>query len=135
MHIRPVLAANNKASGQTAKGKNAALDKWDQETRSALAAKKKAAPAPALSKADKALVEGQLKKEAEIRQRVQTVVADVRQALCCIESLTFSKAEGLSGLVPELLTALLAAIKAPQAELFQEQAFQTFLVRLSLLDR
>lgn len=117
-----------KANQAAAKGKNAAIDKWDEETRSALAAKKKAPIAPALSKADKALVDAQLKREAEIRQRMQGVVEDIRQGLSCIESLASTGAEGLAAHIPKLLSALLSAIKSPQAALFSEQAFQTFLV-------
>ena len=81
-----------------------------------------------MSKADKALVDAQLKQEREIRQRVEAVVGDIRQALSCIESLTASKAEGLSEYIPQMLDTMLAALKTPQAELFQEQAFQTFIV-------
>lgn len=134
--LRLVLASNKKGDQQTAKGKGAALDKWDQETRDALAAKKKAAPPAALSKADKALVDTQLKKESEIRQRVQSAITDVRTGLSSIESLTRSRAEGLPAYVPPLLAVLLSAVKAPQAKLFQEQAFQTFLVsRLEASDQ
>ena len=60
-----VLASKKPAQVATSKGKGAELDKWDAEVRKSLASKK-AGAGKALSKADQAAVDAQLKKEVRV---------------------------------------------------------------------
>lgn len=112
-----------------AKGKNAAMDKWDQETRAALAAKKKASQGVStLSKQEKLLVEAQLAKETEIRARVADALARVHQSLRIIRSLLSLSSDERDGFLPPMVFALLEAANGKNAALFAEEAFQTILV-------
>ena len=60
-----MLASKKPAPAATSKGKGAELDKWDAEVRKSLA-NKKAGAGKALSKADQAAVDAQLKKEVRV---------------------------------------------------------------------
>lgn len=105
------------------------MDKWDQETRAALAAKKKASQGTStLSKADKALVDAQLAKESEVRSRVSDALARVHQSLRIIRSLLSLSSEERDGFLPSMVFALLHAANGKNCELFGEEAFQTILV-------
>jgi CRISPR/Cas system-associated protein Cas7 (RAMP superfamily) len=125
-----VLKAADKGAS-AAKGKNAAIDKWDQETRAALAKKKAAQGAPALSKAERALVDAQLAKEAEIRARVQDALARVHEALRIIRSLLIQTSEERDHFLPAMTFSLIEAVQGKNCVLFGEEAFQTTLVSLS----
>lgn len=106
------------------------MDKWDQETRAALAAKKKAGQGSAsLSKADRALVDAQLVKEAEIRARVVDALARVHQSLRIIRSLLSASTEERDRFLPPMVFSLLSAVTSKNSSLFGEEAFQTVLVR------
>lgn len=116
-------------SAAVAKGKNAAMDKWDQETRAALAAKKKASQGvTTLSKQEKLLVDAQLAKETEIRARVADALARVHQSLRVIRSLLSLSSAERDGFLPPMVFALLEAANGKNAALFAEEAFQTILV-------
>ena len=133
MHVltllrRTVLSGTDK-NATLAKGKNAAIDKWDQETRAALAAKKKASQGTStLSKADKALVDAQLAKENEVRARIKDALARVHQSLRIIRSLLSLSSGDRDGFLPPMIFALLEAATGKNCELFGEEAFQTTLV-------
>lgn len=126
-HTILVLSGGDKSAAVT-KGKNAAMDKWDQETRAALAAKKKQGTTT-LSKTDRALVDAQLAKEAEIRARVADILARIHQSLRIIRSLLSLSTEERDQFLPSILFSLLAAVTSDRATLFAKEGFQTVLVR------
>lgn len=103
------------------------MDKWDQETRAALAAKKKQGAAT-LSKADRALVDAQLAHETEIRARVSDALARVHQSLRVIRSLLTLSAEDRDQFLPKIAFSLLTAMTSQKSALFEEEGFQTILV-------
>lgn len=126
------VLATSKGAATTSKGKNAAIDKWDEETRKALEAKKRTAGGAAakLSKADQALVDEQLRKERDIRSRTVSALAEIRKGFQTTQSLLISgSTELLENFIPVILTPILAACMRPQAQLYKEEAFQTILVR------
>lgn len=107
------------------------MDKWDQETRAALAKKKASQGTPTLSKAEKALVDEQLAKEATIRVRVTEALARVHQSLRVIRSLLSLTTEERDTFLPQMTSALLQTTAGKNCTLFAEEAFQTVLVSLN----
>lgn len=129
MMALPVLAKRSKGPAFSTKGKNADLEKWDEETRTALAAKKKTpSDISKLSKADQLLVDTQIRLEANVRHRISAALAMVLQGLGTIQSLLTVRIEALSTYVPRMLSALLDVVTSSGCLLYAEDAFQTFLV-------
>ncbi|KZV66749.1 ARM repeat-containing protein [Peniophora sp. CONT] len=100
-----VLAAKKPAAAATAKGKGAELDKWDAEVRKSLASKK--AAGTKLSKADQAAVDAQVKKEAAVRARVNTLAHRLLVALRTLRALVDARIDGLQSHAPELAALIL----------------------------
>lgn len=107
------------------------MEKWDQETRAALAAKKSSSTTPVLSKTDRALVEAQLAKESAIRGRVADALARVHQALRIVRSLAGGASLELVQIFPQITFSLIEAAKSQTCELYSEDLFQTILVSKS----
>lgn len=118
----------DKKSDTPTKGKGAADKKWDEEVRKSLAAKQKSA-APALSKADQALVKAQLAKEAEIRASVGDALSRVQQALSAIESLLASRNEVVVDELLGIVEALGAFSSKQLARLASTEVYAIWLVR------
>lgn len=115
----------------TSKGKNAAMDKWDQETRAALAAKKKQG-STTLTKAERALVDAQLANEAKTRARVVDALSRVHQSLRIIRSLLSLSTEERDQFLPPMVFSLLAAVSLQKSTMFAEEGLQTVLVRFRI---
>lgn len=105
------------------------MEKWDQETRAALAAKKKSGNTT-LSKADRTLVDAQLAQEAEIRTRVKDALARVHQSFRTIRSLLTLSAEDRDHFLPKIEFSLLSALMSENSKLFEDEGFQTALVSI-----
>ncbi|VDC02874.1 unnamed protein product [Peniophora sp. CBMAI 1063] len=101
-----VLAAKKPAAVATSKGKGAELDKWDAEVRKSLASKK-AGTGKALSKADQAAVDGQLKKETAIRARINALAHRLLVSLRTILELVNAKIDGLQSHAPAFAALIL----------------------------
>ncbi|KAF8343178.1 armadillo-type protein [Cantharellus anzutake] len=97
---------NAKKRVTTAKGKNHEIEKWEEEVKKAIAAKK-ANTMPSLSREDRKLVEEQLQKEAEVRLRVATIKAEAERGLGLLQSLLRARTEDLQPLVWPMCKLLL----------------------------
>ena len=88
-----MLASKKPTPAATSKGKGAELDKWDAEVRKSLA-NKKAGAGKALSKADQAAVDVQLKKEVRRISLVSYMAPGLRGAHigCCTRARDGSRA-------------------------------------------
>ncbi|KNZ52619.1 hypothetical protein VP01_34g8 [Puccinia sorghi] len=80
-----VLAPQQKNQVQDKSGQNS-IERWEQELRASLE-QKKAGGAKILTKAEKALVDAQLLKEADVRAQVAKALAKLKHGFCLIHSL------------------------------------------------
>lgn len=110
------------------KGKGYADAKWEAEVRQKLSAKKTQVT---LSKQDQALVNEQLRKEAEIRKHVAEIRARLEHGLELVHSLSSANVEEFRAHAPQIASILLLNVfnEASKA-LAGDKAFNTFLVRL-----
>lgn len=120
------MLGNKKAEVLDKKGKGYADAKWEAEVRQKLNAKNTQAT---LSKQDRALVNEQLRKEAEIRNRVSGIRAKLEHGLELVDSLSSANVEEFRAHAPQIVSVLLlnAFPKASEA-LVGDKAFSTFLV-------
>jgi hypothetical protein len=110
--------------------KGYADDKWDQEVRANVARKKAASGALNLSKQDKALVDAQLAREAETRQKINLLQAKLQRGVELVSSLVTSLAEQVNRHVGEMAKRMLATVFQSGSILVNEvKAVQTFIVR------
>jgi len=109
------------------KGKGYADAKWEAEVRQKLNAKKTQVT---LSKQDQALVNEQLRKEAEIRKRVSRIGAKLEHGLELVHSLASANTEQFRAHAPQIASILLLnAFNEASETLVGDKAFNTFLVR------
>ena len=121
-----VLATKVSGPEKIAKGKDRALQQWEEEVRQSLAAKKVngALPTKSLTKAEKALVDAQLAKEAIVRQQVDVALSHLRRGLRIVASLLRSPSEEVLAALPLLLDAVLAVFAIPLISLVKDEAYQ-----------
>ncbi|MBW0479310.1 hypothetical protein O181_019025 [Austropuccinia psidii MF-1] len=81
-----VLASRKSNEASAKNTKVDSIERWELEVRASLA-QKKAGASTVLSKAEKALVEAQLVKEAEVRDRVAITLASLKRGYSLIHSL------------------------------------------------
>ena len=124
-----IVLAGKKQPEPEKKGKGAKDAQWEAEVRKSLANKKRAAGAPVLSKQDAALVDAQLKKEAAIRERVNTIKARLEGGLRLIESLVSAQVEELKKHLSALVDLLLLGGFGKAVRLVGSTAFDRYLVR------
>lgn len=109
------------------KGKGAAEAKWDAEVRKSLA-NKKAGPAT-LTKQQQALVQAQLEKEAQVRQRVDGIKSRLERGLRLVGSVVDAKVDELKLYVSVIQDMLISGALGKGPSLVGDQAFQAYLVR------
>ncbi|KAK0553938.1 translational activator of GCN4 [Tilletia horrida] len=112
--------SNDKQAGVVSKNrKEAEMEAWDAEVRASIAKKKAAAAggkAPVLTPAQKKEVDAQLRLEAAVRARVQSVKDDLVRALESIGALVKARSEVLDGHLPILVDLLLRLLQIAQAK-------------------
>ena len=109
------------------KGKGYADAKWEAEVRQKLSAKKSQVT---LSKQDQALVNGQLRKEAEIRKHVAEIRAKLEHGLELVHSLSSASVAEFRAHAPQIASILLLNVfNEASKPLAGDKAFNAFLVR------
>jgi len=108
------------------KGKGYADAKWEAEVRQKLNAKNTQVT---LSKKDQALVNEQLRKEAEIRKRISGIKAELEHGLELVHSLSSANVEAFRTYAPQIFSILLLnAFTEASVALVGDKSFNTFLV-------
>ncbi len=120
----PIVLAAKKRT-MASKGKDQDIKKWEEEVKKTIAAKR-ANPAPTLSVEDRALVEDQLQKEAEVRSKVGIIKGQVERGLGFLRSVLKANAEHLQTFVWPICKLLLdGALRSP---LLSSAAFDMYMV-------
>jgi hypothetical protein len=97
------------------KGKDQAIQKWEDDVRKSLQSKGSAS-GKAMTKPEKALVESQLRKEADIRAAMQSTFDRIRIGLSLIDTLLQSGLDiASSNAIPEIMSSLLPLFQSPYA--------------------
>lgn len=121
----PLVLAAKKRVPVSTKGKDQAIEKWEEDLKKTIAAKKTNA-APTLSAGDRSLVEDQLRKEAEVRSKVGTIKGEVERGLGFLRSLLKANPRHLQTFVWPICKLLLdGALRSP---LLSSAAFDTYMV-------
>ena len=108
------------------KGKGYADAKWEAEVRQKLNAK---STQVTLSKKDQALVNEQLRKEAEIRKRVSGIKTQLEHGLELVHSISSANVEEFRAYAPQTFSILLLnAFAEASVALVGDKPFNTFLV-------
>jgi hypothetical protein len=128
---RAVLA-NKKDALIEKKGKNADIEKWEAELRKSLANKKTNTSTP-MSKQDRALVDAQLAKEAQIRSRVAAVHRNLVDGLALLRSLIAAGVEDFRPHVWPMAALLLDGVLKRGSALVGQVAVDTYVVSHSSL--
>ncbi|KAH9466352.1 hypothetical protein Pst134EB_001407 [Puccinia striiformis f. sp. tritici] len=110
-----VLAPQQKNQVQGKNGQESSIDKWEQELRASLE-QKKAGGAKVLTKAEKALVEAQLLKEADVRAQVAEALAKLKHGFCLIHSLMQARKASENFLTDYAASLVDICLKALQLE-------------------
>ncbi|KAI7966942.1 hypothetical protein MJO29_000219 [Puccinia striiformis f. sp. tritici] len=110
-----VLAPQQKNQVQGKNGQESSIEKWEQELRASLE-QKKAGGAKVLTKAEKALVEAQLSKEADVRAQVAEALAKLKHGFCLIHSLMQARKASENFLTDYAASLVDICLKALQLE-------------------
>jgi len=124
-HATSVLAKKKEVLVE--KGKDSELRKWEAELRKSLATKKPA-NAGNLSKQDRALVDTQLAKEAQIRSKVTLVKNRLERGLHLVKSLVAANTKEFHAMISSIASLLLAGAVGRGALLVGSTAFETYVV-------
>lgn len=127
-----VVLALKKSEEPQKKGKGYKEAQWEAEVRKSLANKKKAT-APVLSKQDAALVQAQLEKESIVRRRVGVLKSRLERSFSLVRSLVATKISEVHSHLSSIVDILLRGAFGPSSALTGTLAFETYLVRTSLL--
>lgn len=122
-----LVLTSSKTDVQPTKGKDAAMAKWDAETRKALA-NKKVTGTPTLTKQQHALGQQQLEKERVVRSNVTKVKAQVERGLHLVNSLTAVNPPEFKEHLYEVLEVLLDGPLDRGSQLIGSLGYQTYLV-------
>ncbi|WVF72242.1 hypothetical protein IAT40_007054 [Kwoniella sp. CBS 6097] len=122
-----ILNAKKDSAPENKNSKNYHTEKWEQEVRESLAKKKATQVGAKLSKADQALVNGQLAKEAETRKQITIVQGQLKRGVELVAALTKASSEEVAKHVDELATALLASAFSSGNFLVDSRAFEVFI--------
>ncbi|KAG8904625.1 translational activator of GCN4 [Tulasnella sp. 403] len=109
------------------KGKNQSIEQWEAELRANLAAKKATSSGSALSKEDQALVDAELAKESEIRQRVSQLQQRLTRGLAFIRSLVSARVDEFRRHITPVASLLLEDVLPKAHKLVGRQAFDTYM--------
>ncbi|KAH8103551.1 armadillo-type protein [Cristinia sonorae] len=121
-----VLSTKIQTDTEPKKGKGYKDAQWEAEVRKSLANKKKATAAPTLSKQDAALVEAQLKKESEIRARVNALKARLERGLRLVHCLVASQVDEVKLHMSSLVDLLLLGGFGMAVQLIGSASFKAF---------
>ncbi|TFK26296.1 translational activator GCN1 [Coprinopsis marcescibilis] len=124
------VLSNVKTEQRVTKGKDAAIAKWEEETRKSIASKK-SQPAT-LTKQQEAAVKKQLEVEAGIRQTVAKAKTDLERGCNLVKSLVSSGASELGAHVTKLAELLVNGPLKNGSFLAGQLAFQTYMDLASL---
>lgn len=128
-NFSPVLASK-KPEVLEKKGKGYADAKWEAELRQKLNAKKTQVT---LSKQDQALVDEQLRKEADVRKRVSEIRVKLDHGLELVRSLSAAHVDEFRTYAPQIASILRCdAFGGASEALVGDKAFNTFLVSPSI---
>ncbi|KZO93854.1 ARM repeat-containing protein [Calocera viscosa TUFC12733] len=116
---KPAVADKNR--------KEYAIEKWEQELRQSVAAKKTAGKTVTLSKQDQALVDAQLAKESEIRKKINHLQRQADRGLALIRSLVQGDNEAFHHRLYHVLSLLLSGVLSYGSALVGPEAFETYL--------
>jgi hypothetical protein len=120
-----VLAAA-KPKQEVGKGKHQAIEKWENDIRKSLQSKTPAAN-KTLSRAEKALVQEQLAREADIRASMQAAFDQIRIGLSLASTLLSSGLDiTTSDAIPTMISALVPLFRSPYASVLQKSLSQTW---------
>lgn len=127
-----LVLANKKQEEPVKKGKGYKDAQWEAEVRKSLANKKNKSDGrpPALSKQDAALVQAQLEKEKDIRQRVKLLKGRLDRALRFVHSLVSAQVDEVLLHLSSIADLLLDGAFGTAVELVGYAAFESYLVGL-----
>ncbi|KAJ6581434.1 armadillo-type protein [Mycena capillaripes] len=109
------------------KGKDFEIARWEAEVRTALENKKKAGAGAALTKPQQALLQAQLAREATVRQRVESVKADLLRGLAFVRALVAAGVPEFGVYISSVTGLLLDGALGKGALLVGTVAFETYL--------
>jgi hypothetical protein len=112
------------------------MARWEAEVKKSLASKKAAASATfSLTKQEQALVQAQLEEEANVRQRVDGVKANLQRGLHFVRSLVMADVDEFRFYVSSVASLLLeGALSSNGSTLIWRDGFETYLVSASLAE-
>jgi len=123
------VLAPKKDNNENKNSKNYATEKWEQEIRDSIAAKKAAQPGTQkLSKADQALVSAQRTKEAETRTKIAITRARLVRGVELIKCLIASNSEAVARHLRVMAECMLASVFSRGSFLVDKSVFGVFLV-------
>ncbi|KAJ7760500.1 armadillo-type protein [Mycena metata] len=122
-----VLSSTKGEPKATHKGKDFEIARWEAEVRTALENKRKAGASVALTKPQQALVQAQLAREAIVRQRVESVKADLIRGLAFVRSLVAAGVPEFRVYISSIVGLLLDGALGKGALLAGPAAFETYL--------
>ncbi len=120
------MLAANKDAPRAAKGKEAQMAKWDEEVRKSLASKK--GNAQTLTKQQQALVQAQLEQEAQVRQRVVSIQAQLLRGLALVRSVVNADVPEFPPYITPITHLLLEGALEKGKLLVGQEAFDVYLV-------
>ncbi|KAI8084473.1 armadillo-type protein [Halteromyces radiatus] len=125
LYVDVLKKKNEKTESRGRKTKD---QEWEDELRAELAAKNKNQAQRKLTKEEQAAVDAQLKKESDIRDKVQQVYEQINLGLDILGALTSSaSSEGSNDTVLKSMGALLTVAKANAGLLVQDKLVDTYL--------
>ncbi|KAF5363220.1 hypothetical protein D9758_008404 [Tetrapyrgos nigripes] len=122
------VLSSTKGDTTSKKGKDADIAKWEAELRKSLANKKASSGATAtLTKQQQVLIQQQLAKESEVRQRVESVKNNLVRGLQLVSSLIDASVPEFRVYISSTVTLLLDGALRSGALLAGDLAFETYL--------
>ncbi|KXN82440.1 Translational activator gcn1 [Leucoagaricus sp. SymC.cos] len=119
------VLSTNKDTSRAVKGKDAQMAKWDEEVRKSLANKK--GNAPALTKQQQALINAQLEKEEQTRQRVVGIKVQLERGLALVKSVIDAGVEEFPPYIAPITKLLLEGVLRSGKALIGQAAFDVYL--------
>jgi len=124
------VLASTKGESRDRNGKDYEITKWETDLGKSLSNKKASTPM-SLTKQQQALVQAQLVKESEIRQRVASIKASLEHGLHFVRSLVIADGHEFRSYISSVASLLLDGPLARSSLLVGRSEFETYLVSLS----
>ena len=128
LNVPVVLTSRKQDEPEVKKGKGYKDAQWEAEVRKSLANKKKGSAPTSLSKQDQALVDAQLKKESEIRHKVNVLKYRLERGLRLVHCLVASQVEEVKTHMSSLVELLLRGAFGKAVNLVGSVSFTAFVV-------